>query len=854
MEASATIPLSTSIPSLLVREIASIHRQCSQSDPALPERLQEAIEEHKYHTKWATALFSSPHEVPYGTIMYIVERFPDALVTKSLLGERMPLHYACLRGYSTRSLTTLVRCRPACLYEEDRKGCHPMNYLSRENARAGMLSSIHSVDHAVFRTKNGNGELPIHTACREKWDIEALKVLITDFSDGACATSDAGDTPLFEALKGHRDPSFEERITLLLRVCPRSAKIRNKLTGKYPLHYALDLGVDSFSLIHELVEAYPSALRKYDRSGRRPYDVVVREKLSDKVLMLLVLRYVNALKINNLKIIFSALVATVPTNVVQNLLRCFPEYARERGFGGKLPLHFLLASWSTFKDIYGMELLETMVELHPGALLQMDERRCSPLSYACSQNATKDVFRLLFRHPGIALLPDVSNMLPLHHLLSSSQRATEDDTLYIAGRLLAAYPQAIMHRDSMGRLPLHYACTSAAPAKVIRFILAKNPVASSVLDSCGMPALFYLVEHFSNYSVAAFVRLMEFAKERSAKSRILRPHDFIRLCEQSHASYAFCLAWCDLDPVAYSVSSSRVSSRDTCASSVLKTWSDDTQCLEIVKKLFKSDTGAVTALDNEGYLPLDLAILRYCASRLEDASDDKSDDESIDTFDDEESVSSISESFSDGDYTATTGGVSCHEADDSSLSTMHVISPQAATFPIIDRRWQDMYTAAPLDPELNLRMIKCIGERMILLGQVRASRRYANPLLFALSLPGCSMELVHALVHLFPSSIAEKDAGRRTLLHIASRTVEQRAGLIHNIFGDFTDEINPYDLDITGNVALFYAAENPETSLDTVFFLLKRHLDLFHLAAVDGSSKREAWAARITERRNISNC
>ena len=300
-----------------VQAISKIQRNYSGTSSkscksGLLRQMRGAIEQYK-DTEWAPSLFSLPREVPYEMISYICEHHANSLNKESRLAKRSPLHYACLRSYSTRSLVAIARCQPEHLARQDSRGKHPINYLTKESALASTLSSLREIDPLVFTRKNASGDLPINVACRDRWSVEAIKVIASDLTYEYVMYN-----PLFDALRGYRDEEFEERVLTLLRTNPWLAAVPDWGSNKYPLHYALDRGIDSLPLIHELVESFPIALRKRDKFGDRPYEIVVRERFSEDVLLLIVLRYRKAVQASKVKLIFSALVmGTRSTNFIK---------------------------------------------------------------------------------------------------------------------------------------------------------------------------------------------------------------------------------------------------------------------------------------------------------------------------------------------------------------------------------------------------------------------------------------------------------------------------------------------------------------------------------------------------------
>jgi len=129
---------------------------------------------------------------------------------------------------------------------------------------------------------------------------------------------------------------------------------------------------------------------------------------------------------------------------------------------------------SNYKKQEPERLVQTLRELHLGAVMQVDKNGCPPLLECKTSEEMVQV--LLEAHPGAAKEAGMAKMLSLHQAIMKEM--PEESVL----ALLEGHPGAAREVDENMRLPLHYAAAYKGSEKVVLALIEEYPGASEEAD------------------------------------------------------------------------------------------------------------------------------------------------------------------------------------------------------------------------------------------------------------------------------------------------------------------------------------------------------------------------------------
>lgn len=159
------------------------------------------------------------------TIRYLIEQFPDAILTKSRYGH-LPLHLAAasLGGVEVSAeqevtrvldiLQLLIAYCPDCLWWPDHEGDLPLHCLVQNNNVSPLLlrEFLVSPPHPRACLNAQNGQLPLHTACSNHTNLEVLEELISYDADALHHYDQEGYMPVHHAIASRYAFSTIERL------------------------------------------------------------------------------------------------------------------------------------------------------------------------------------------------------------------------------------------------------------------------------------------------------------------------------------------------------------------------------------------------------------------------------------------------------------------------------------------------------------------------------------------------------------------------------------------------------------------------------------------------------------------
>lgn len=217
-------------------------------------------------------------------------------------------------------------------------------------------------------------------------------------------------------LVSQRRPKLANILTLL---ASNKATVRvADGSGWLPLHWCANNCAD-VDVARVLVDEYPQALSHINKRGQLPFQLAARNRNID------MLRYLYHMHPDALMTIDyqgnSALhEASIHFNpgAVAALINIKPDMALMKNFQDQLPLHCLFRIVPNDRRIRlrQIETLRVLLEHHPMTATFKDRDGCLPLHLAVMHRANAALVQLLRDvYPSAVLLPDDSQMLPVHY-------------------------------------------------------------------------------------------------------------------------------------------------------------------------------------------------------------------------------------------------------------------------------------------------------------------------------------------------------------------------------------------------------------------------------------------------------
>jgi ankyrin repeat protein len=199
---------------------------------------------------------------------FLIESYPISVKVRDDIG-RLPIHNACCRiEYWTDSLEVV-----SFLIESYPEGMYETNTLITLTP-FDMLKGFKWAE-----TKDKNGMLPLHCACKKGYSIPLIKVLLTAYPKATSVQDNVGKTP-WKYLKEtashkdergmlllHRQAAYRkglsvEGVNILFDAYPEAIRMQDNF-GLLPLHYACLNEVSSLDIIMSLVKLYPESILVY---------------------------------------------------------------------------------------------------------------------------------------------------------------------------------------------------------------------------------------------------------------------------------------------------------------------------------------------------------------------------------------------------------------------------------------------------------------------------------------------------------------------------------------------------------------------------------------------------------------
>ena len=258
----------------------------------------------------------------------------------------------------------------------------------------------------------------------------------------------------------------EGMIEYLLEYFPNAAQ--GGLTGSSPLHWACTNKNVTLNIIQLLINAAPGSVFRADSEGWMPLHVLCMNRQQDdmesiETLNLLLEKYPEAVlhadNSGNLPIHY-ACESKFP-EFCQVLIEAAPDSVRSTNNYGLMPLHILCNNNQV--DEGTMQTLNFLLEEYPEAVWHAVNDGTLPIHIASVTKSPEFCQILIEAAPDSVHSTNKYGWMPLHYLCGMRE-LNENTAIQTLNFLLEEYPEAALHADDHGRLPIHLAsCRGGSP-------------------------------------------------------------------------------------------------------------------------------------------------------------------------------------------------------------------------------------------------------------------------------------------------------------------------------------------------------------------------------------------------------
>ena len=141
-------------------------------------------------------------------------------------------------------------------------------------------------------------------------------------------------------------------------------------------------------------------------------------------------------------------------------------------------------------------IIRCLLEYFPAAAAAADEDGCLPIHYACeNKNVSLGIIRLLIdAAPDSVRRVDSYGNMPIHWLCSNKELG-ETTATQILKLLLEKYPESIQHVNNASLLPIHLAAIALKSPKFCRVLIEAYRGSERIADSIGRLPLHFACMH-----------------------------------------------------------------------------------------------------------------------------------------------------------------------------------------------------------------------------------------------------------------------------------------------------------------------------------------------------------------------
>lgn len=268
--------------------------------------------------------------------------------------------------------------------------------------------------------KDENDMLPLHYLCASKYaQLDVAEQLLLWFPDSVLVRDGSGRTPLLHALGAHQDMDW------------------------WP---ARNVTKDDVALISRLAQLSPASLNQL-WEGRLPLHFACKNK--------------------------------APVEILEILLRHYPEALHKRDSDGMLPIHASCKSGSPLSSI------KMLLDQYPLSASVQDSYGMLPLHYACESESCDTIKLLVERYPAAQMVSCKAGRCPTSYLRPTSharsfllpvhcalESKTSPETICA---IIHSNQDFVRQKDGKEMLPIHVACEMRAHPSIIRALLSSYP-------------------------------------------------------------------------------------------------------------------------------------------------------------------------------------------------------------------------------------------------------------------------------------------------------------------------------------------------------------------------------------------
>jgi ankyrin repeat protein len=342
--------------------------------------------------------------------LILIEDYPWTLWSNDIHGN-LPIHLECINQCRSIIISKCIELYPESLAVADREGYLPLHRLLN-NASSSIevaMMMIEKYPAALKHQGNYKADLPLHIECNHQCRSIIISKCIELYPESLAVADKEEYLPLHRLLE--KKSSSVEVAIMMIEKYP-AALIHKNGRGSLPLHIECNLRCRS-SIISKCIELYPEALSMTNMWGNLPlHRLLVNSESSPDIALMMMEKYPDAIK---------------------------------SGFHGDRPIHLECkrqCRWS---------IISKLVELYPESLTQVDPQGCLPLhnilaSYS-SRLDDKQLLMLIEKYPAALHHQSSHGDLPLHYECKLRHRSS------IISRCIALYPESVNVRNRSGYTP-----------------------------------------------------------------------------------------------------------------------------------------------------------------------------------------------------------------------------------------------------------------------------------------------------------------------------------------------------------------------------------------------------------------
>jgi len=270
-------------------------------------------------------------EVSDKAIIQFLSRFPETAETKDSEGN-FPLHLAINMKRSVAAIIAVFRAYKGVSKMSSPQGNLPL-HLALKNGYEKynkFLMELLSANYEATGMKDEDGDLPLHLALEMKSsDSVVLEILGASRKDATTfmSRSSRGYLPLHAAMHN----VFSDNVLIsTLNSFPEAAKVKNP-TGDLPLYACMEMK-RSDKVILAVLDANMGATKESSTKGELPLHAAIKNKYADEV----IINLMSACQMTGMLPLHLAAASTVSSNVIEALIRKYPE-ALEKLANGATP-------------------------------------------------------------------------------------------------------------------------------------------------------------------------------------------------------------------------------------------------------------------------------------------------------------------------------------------------------------------------------------------------------------------------------------------------------------------------------------------------------------------------------------